>query len=76
MLEWLTELRKRFYVLDYWFVIQGYNYQTEEVHKARFCRKGHGDFIAYSGWPSQHFDVFSNPKALNFGYSFCGGFIM
>lgn len=42
MLEWVTELREMFYLLDYWFIVKGYKSGTAGWKRARGEGKGAG----------------------------------
>lgn len=41
LLEWLTEFRGKFYSLDYWVLIKGYN--SETVRRKRYIGQGMGE---------------------------------
>ena len=66
LLERLTELRKTVSILDYYFVIKGYNSGTASGRDewARVWGKGHRTSMTSPGTPSsQHLHVFTNPEA-------------
>ena len=75
MLEWLTELAERVYLLDYWFitkdVLKDINEQPDQqIHRVRSGRvPGIGASVPVELWgmsPSWHLDTswFTNLKAL------------
>ena len=81
LLEWLTELRKTFYVLDYWFIIEGYSAGTAKWkrHIGQGTWEGEQSFQALPGNPPfQNLHVFTHQDALRPLYfrDFYGGFIM
>ena len=65
LLEWLTELRETFYLLDHWFIIKGYNSGTARWKRCRGQGMGkvHGASTPSPGMPlSPQFQVFTNQK--------------
>ena len=66
LLEWLTELRETFYLLDHWFIIQGYNLGT--ARWKRCTRQGMWEqawsFHAPLTVPLSQSTLFTNSKAF------------
>ena len=67
LLEWLTDLRETFYLLDYRFIIKGCNSGTARWKRCRGqgMGKGHGASTPSPSVPlSWHLHVFTNSETL------------
>ena len=66
LLEWLTELRKTFYLLDYWFIIKGFNSgrARKEKHTGQSMGKNMGNPCSLSGQASINLHRPSSLEAL------------
>ena len=67
LLEWLTESREMFYLLDYCFIIKGYNSGMDRWKrcKGNGMGKGHEASMSSQSMPlSLNLHVFNNPKAF------------
>ena len=76
LLEWLSELRKSFYLLDHWFTIEGYNSGTARRKRCTGLGmlKAQGASMPPLGVPlSQQLRTFINLDALQPCF---GGFLM
>lgn len=51
LLEWVTELREMFYLLDYWFIVKGYKSGTAGWKRARVEGKGAEPTDLLQVWP-------------------------
>ena len=67
MLEWLTELRETFYVVNHWFIIKGYNSEIAKWNRWTWegIGKGLRASMPFPGTPlSPNLHVFTKPKDL------------
>ena len=67
LLEQLTELRETFCILDYQFIIKGYNLETARWKRCigQGMEKGHRASMSFHSMPlSPNLHVFTNLEAL------------
>lgn len=62
LIYWLAELRETFYLVDYWFVVKGYN-SGEELQRSRYGNIPSSNTPVFS-----NLQVFINPEAGHLGF--------